>query len=145
MYGILARRENLSLALNVKGMIGIKMSIKRWPNYYFEPGDDFLRYKKILTDKSGVYCYFYRDICLYVGATKNIYGRALRYLRNKNNDWCLTTALIQLVGKYHLNLRIYLYPINKLADTEEHYMEELKPISQTLKSARYTHIRRKIT
>lgn len=107
---------------------------KKYCDYYVDWPKDFMKHRKLLKNKSGIYCYFYKGngVCLYVGATKDLYTRALRYIRNTDLNAGLTLAIMDSLGSYNLSVEVFFYPIKTLAKYEEIYKKKYKPICQVL-------------
>lgn len=107
-----------------------KYLTKRIPDYNFNYFTKHDSYMEEVKNKSCVYVYFYKGICLYVGATKHIYFRALRVFMKKDSSWSFFDALVRVIGNHNLKLLIFLHDEKDLRESEKRYFKKFKPITQ---------------
>jgi excinuclease UvrABC nuclease subunit len=81
--------------------------------------------KKALPEESGIYVFFLKSCCLYVGRSYNIKKRVCRHLTNRH--WLLMTRIVKATKRY-FRVKYMLCEKEDLDKIELFYIRELKPV-----------------
>lgn len=123
-------RINQKHAQNVNHTLGIKMEKRIKIKFDLVINGNIFNaryFKDGLHYKSGIYGYFYNDICLYVGATNNLFIRALRCYKNKTPGDKLH-QVVNILNPYSTEIKIRFIKVSLLNKYEKYYCMKLKPL-----------------
>lgn len=91
-----------------------------------------------LSNQSGVYSYHYGKYCIYVGASWNLYSRALRGLGVKKiND--RLTHVIEVLDKKRIKVKIIFSKEEEIAIYEKRLIGVLRPLLNDVADRSYQH------